>query len=187
MINIVKPSPWPMIATLFRIAIVPVIMVMMMFKTPYWELSSCILFIVASITDWLDGFLARKLNSVSTMGKFLDPIADKVLVSSVLIMLIPLGLIEALAVLLLINRDVIISGVRSIAASEGQVIAAGNLGKWKTTFQMIAIPCVFLGQIWSFLPFEAIGYYGIWLSVILSLASGFQYFMAFYKTLNVRT
>ena len=186
MIKAVKLSPWPMIATLFRIAIVPVIVVLMMCKTPYWELTSCLLFIVASITDWLDGYLARKLNSVSVMGKFLDPIADKVLVSSVLIMFIPMGAIEAVAVLLLINRDVIIGGIRSIAASEGQVIAAGNLGKWKTTFQMIAIPCVFLGQVWNFLPFESIGYYGIWVSVVLSLVSGFQYFMGFYKTLNVR-
>lgn len=171
-----------MIATLFRIVIVPVIVVLMMFKPADWALISCFLFIVASITDWLDGYLARKLNSVTDMGKFLDPIADKVLVSSVLVMFIPLQWIEALAVLLLINRDVIIGGIRSIAASRGQVIAAGNLGKWKTTFQMIAIPCLFLSQSWDFLPFSSIGYYGIWLSVAMSLVSGFQYFMAFYKT-----
>ncbi len=175
-----------MIATLFRIFIVPVIVLLMIFKPPYWAFSSCVLFIVASITDWLDGYLARKLNSVSNMGKFLDPIADKVLVSSILIMFIPLQWIEALAVLILINRDVIIGGVRSIAATEGRVIAAGNLGKWKTTVQMIAIPCLFLSQIWSFLPFKALGYYGLWFSVILSLVSGFQYFVAFYKTQDVR-
>ncbi len=181
-----KLSPWPMVATLFRIVIVPVIIGLMIYKPRYWALSSCLLFGVASITDWLDGYLARKLNSVSNMGKFLDPIADKVLVSSVLIMFIPLQWIEALAVLLLINRDVIIGGIRSIAASEGQVIAAGNLGKWKTTLQMIAIPCLFLAQDWSFLPFKAIGYYGLWASVGLSLVSGFQYFMGFYKTQDVR-
>lgn len=171
-----------MIATLFRILIVPVIVVFMIYKPDHWPLICAFLFIVASITDWLDGYLARKLNSVSTMGKFLDPIADKVLVSSVLIMFIPLGWIEALAVLLLINRDVLIGGIRSIAATQGQVIAAGNLGKWKTTFQMIAIPCLFFGQSWSFLPFDSIGYYGLWASVALSLISGFQYFMAFSKT-----
>lgn len=175
-----------MIATLFRIFIVPVIILLMLLKLPYWALLSCILFIIASLTDWLDGYLARKLDSVSTMGKFLDPIADKVLVSSVLIMFIPLQWIEALAVLLLINRDVIIGGVRSIAASQGNVIAAGNLGKWKTTFQMIAIPCLFLAHDWSFLPFREVGYYGLWASVLMSLISGFQYFMGFLKTQNVR-
>ena len=117
---------------------------------------------------------------------FLIPIADKVLVSSILIMLIPLQAIEAFAVIILINRDVIIGGIRSIAASQGQIIDAGSLGKWKTTVQMIAIPSLLLGQTWDFLPFAVIGYYGLWLSVVLSLVSGFQYFTAFYKTQNVR-
>ena len=126
--QMVKLSPWPMIATLFRIFIVPVVVVLMMLKPTFWAPICCVLFIIASITDWLDGYLARKLNSVSTMGKFLDPMADKILVSSVLIMFIPLGWIEAIAVLLLINRDMLIGGVRSIAASRGQIIAAGNIG-----------------------------------------------------------
>lgn len=175
-----------MLATLFRIAIVPVIIVLMMIKPSGWSLICCALFIIASITDWLDGYLARKLNSVSTIGKFLDPMADKVLVSSILIMIIPLGWIEALAVVLLINRDVIIGGIRSIAASQGLVIDASYLGKVKTTFQMIAIPSLFLSESWSFLPFKAIGYYGLWFSVALSLISGFQYFMGYIRTQNVR-
>lgn len=171
-----------MIATLSRIVIVPLLVVLMLAKPSGWAMTCCVLFIAASITDWLDGYLARKLNSVSDMGKFMDPIADKVLVSSVLIMLIPLQLIEAVAVLLLINRDVIIGGVRSIAAAQGQVIAAGNLGKWKTTTQMIAIPALFLSIDFQFLPFREIGYYGLWLSVVFSLVSGGQYFMGYLKT-----
>ncbi|MEM7647033.1 MAG: CDP-diacylglycerol--glycerol-3-phosphate 3-phosphatidyltransferase [Pseudomonadota bacterium] len=168
-----------MILTLFRMAVVPVIVALMIFRPEGWALLSWFLFVTASITDWLDGYLARKLNSVSTMGKLLDPMADKILVSSVLIMFIPLKQIEALAVLLLINRDIIIGGVRSMAASQGHIIAAGPLGKWKTTVQMIAIPCLFLGFDFDFLPFQTIGYYGLWLSVLLSLISGFQYFMGF--------
>ncbi len=175
-----------MLATLFRIAIVPVIVALMMYRPPYWAMLCCALFIVASITDWLDGYLARRLNSVSTMGKFLDPIADKVLVSSVLIMFISLRWLEALAVILLINRDVIIGGIRSIAAAEGRIIAAGPLGKWKTTIQMIAIPSLFLGQISSALPFNTIGYYGLWISVALSLVSGAQYFKGFYQQSNLQ-
>lgn len=181
-----KKSPWPMIATLFRIAIVPVIVILMIFKPASWAIICSFLFIIASITDWLDGYLARKLNSVSVMGKFLDPIADKVLVFSILIMFIFLGWIEAIAVLLLINRDVIIGGIRSVSASQGIIVDAGSLGKWKTTCQMIAIPCLFFAESWNFLPFDSIGYYGLWISVALSLISGFQYFISFQKNANLR-
>ena len=170
-----------MIMTLMRIFMVPVIVLLMLIKPPLWPLICWFLFVLASITDWLDGYLARKLNAVSKMGKLLDPIADKALVSSVLIMFIPMGLIEALAVLLLINRDVIIGGIRSMAASQGHIIDAGSLGKWKTVVQMVAIPSLFLSIDYHFLPFQPVGYYGLWLSVGLSLVSGFQYALAFYK------
>lgn len=181
-----KVSPWPLIATLFRIAIVPFIVVLMIYKPNHWPIICFILFVVASLTDWLDGYLARKLKSVTMMGKFLDPMADKVLVSSVLIMLIPLNLIEALAVVFLINRDVLIGSIRSIAAAKGQVIAAGPLGKWKTAIQMVAIPSLFLSQSWSFLPFYEVGYFGLWISVVLSLISGIQYFNGFLKQNSVK-
>ena len=172
-------SPWPMIATLSRIVIVPLIVLIMIYKWPYWNWISSILFILASITDWLDGYLARKLKSVSVMGKLLDPVADKILVSSILIMLIPLGRIEALAVLILINRDVLISGIRSLAASSNYIIDAGQLGKWKTAVQMVAIPALLINDTFWDIPFGSLGYWGIWLSVTLSLISGFQYFIAF--------
>ncbi len=175
-----------MIATLFRIFIVPILVLMMIYRPYGWALACCFLFIIASITDWLDGYLARKLDSVSIMGQFLDPIADKVLVSSILIMFIPLQIIDAVAVLLLINRDVIIGGVRAIAAAQGKIISAGSMGKWKTTVQMIAIPSLFLGQTLEFLPFNEVGYYGLWLSVGLSLYSGFDYFQAFLKHSSVK-
>ncbi|MCB0378405.1 MAG: CDP-diacylglycerol--glycerol-3-phosphate 3-phosphatidyltransferase [Bdellovibrionales bacterium] len=176
-----KTSPWPMLATLFRIFLVPLIIVLMMAEVSYWNWLCAFLFILASITDWLDGYLARKLNSVSTMGKFLDPVADKILISSVLIMLIPIGRIEAIAVLVLINRDVIIGGLRSIAASKGEVIAAGSLGKWKTAVQMVAIPCLLISEVFLFVPLATIGYWGVWLSLVLSVVSGFQYLVAFWN------
>lgn len=174
-----KVSPLPLFITLLRILIVPVIVALMLSKPANWALISCVLFILASLTDWLDGYLARKLNSVSNIGKLLDPMADKILVSSVLIMFIPLNKIEALAVILLINRDIFIGGVRSMAAAQGTIIAADSLGKWKTIIQMVAIPCLFLGIDVTKLPFHQIGYYGLWLSVVLSLVSGYQYFRSF--------
>lgn len=181
-----KVSPWPLVATLFRIVIVPIIVVLMIYKPLYWGSISCVLFIIASITDWLDGYLARKLNSVTIMGKFLDPLADKVLVSSVLILFIESGLVHYIAVLILINRDMIVGSVRSIAASQGQIIAAGNVGKWKTTIQMIGIPFLFLSVDWDFPILKNLGDLLIWLSVLLSLISGCQYLSGFMKENPVR-
>ena len=179
-----KTSQWPIIMTLLRIAVVPVIVILMLLQPKSWPLICWFLFVVASITDWLDGYLARKLNSVSEWGKLLDPIADKVLVSSVLILFIPLRQIEAIAVIFLINRDMIIGGIRSMAAAKGQILAAGTLGKWKTTVQMIAIPSLFLGIDYNFLPFQEVGYWGLWLSVVLSLVSGLEYAINFYRSKN---
>ena len=177
-----KVSHWPVIITLSRIGIVFAILPLMSFKPKEWSFICCLLFIIGGITDWLDGYLARKLESVTSVGKLLDPLADKVLVSSVLILFIPLHWIEPLAVLILINRDVAVSGLRSMAAARGLIISANPIGKWKTTVQMIAIPCLFLEHSWPLLSFGTVGYYGLWLSVILSLISGFEYFRHFMKT-----
>lgn len=175
-----------MIATLFRILIMPVVVVIMLWKPAYWNWISAILFVIASITDWLDGYWARKYKSETTLGKFLDPVADKVLVSSVLIMLIPLGRIEAIAVVILLNRDIIIGGLRAFAASHGTVIAADTLGKWKTGVQMVAIPSLLLYNDFLHLPWREVGYWGLWLSVVLSLISGFQYIVNFLQSSKVR-
>ena len=177
-----KVSHWPVIVTLLRIGIAFVILPLMSFQPEGWSFICCLLFVIGGITDWLDGYLARKLKSVTLVGKFLDPLADKILVSTVLILFIPFHWIEPLAVLILINRDVAVSGIRSMAAARGLIISAGVMGKWKTTVQMIAIPCLFLEHGWPEFPFWTVGYYGLWLSVVLSLISGFEYFQNFMKT-----
>lgn len=169
-----------MLATWFRILLVPIIIALMMLQPPGWNFWSAGIFLVASFTDWLDGYLARRFNAVSDMGKFLDPVADKVLVSSILILLIPLGRIDALAVILLLNRDILIGGLRSLAASKGKVIAADKMGKWKTAIQMVAIPLIlFEGQVAGF-SLITIGFWAIWLSVLLSVVSAMQYCWRFY-------
>lgn len=176
-------SPWkkqlPLWTTLLRIFAVPVLMGIILSQIPSWNWWSAGVFIVASISDWLDGYWARKFNAESDLGKLLDPIADKFLVSSVLILLIPLGRIEAVLVLLLLNRDILINGLRSFAASKNQIIAAGSLGKWKTGVQMVALPAILVYEPLLGLPLPQIGYWGLWLSLILSLYSGFQYTWAF--------
>lgn len=171
----------PLWATLLRIAAVPIIVAVMLLETPYWNWISAGLFVFASITDWLDGYWARKYKAETDIGRLLDPIADKVLVSTVLILLIPLERIEALLVVILLNRDILINGLRSFAATKGKVISAGQLGKWKTGFQMVAIPALLIHD--NIGPFSGqfIGYWGLWISVGLSLLSALEYTYGYFK------
>ena len=148
-------------------------------NTPEGGAIAAYLFIFASIGDYLDGYLARRLKVESVMGKFLDPIADKILVTSTLVMMIPARGVNPVVVIILLSRDSLINGLRSIAASEKLIIAAGEMGKWKTAIQMVAIPCVLfqvpIGPVESY----DLGIWGLWLSVILSAISGVQYIYMF--------
>jgi CDP-diacylglycerol--glycerol-3-phosphate 3-phosphatidyltransferase len=169
----------PLWATLLRIFAVPLLIIIIIGQAPHWNWWSSVVFILASLSDYLDGYWARKYDAESDLGKLLDPIADKFLVSSVLILLIPLGRIEAILVLLLLNRDILINGLRSFAATKSEIISAGSLGKWKTAVQMVALPAILIYEPVLGLPLGEIGYWGLWLSLGLSLYSGFQYTWAF--------
>ena len=137
------------IITMVRICLVPVFVVAIISPWPEWigfaELDvwkawiAAGIFVVISCTDWLDGYLARKRNEVTDFGKFMDPLADKILVTAALLVLIELGALPSWVVLLIVAREFIVSGVRMVAASKGEVIAASWYGKFKTVFQMIAI------------------------------------------------
>lgn len=142
---------------------------------------SAICFIIASITDYYDGYYARKLNSVSNLGKFLDPVADKILVSSILILLLNIKAIDVAMVILFVARDTIIGGIRAAAAADGIVIDAQSAGKWKAALQMIAIPMLILNDLHEYFPNNRIGYGLLWLSVLLSLKSGYDYCYSFAK------
>lgn len=144
-------------------------------------MAAALLFILASLTDYYDGYFARKWNVMSNWGKFMDPIADKVLVTSVLIMFIPSERIPAWMVIILVSRDLLIGALRSIAAADQMVIAAAAGGKWKTALQMAAIPLLMVGyDIWD-LPIMKIGEYSLWAATLLSVTSGIQYFLAYEK------
>ena len=125
--------------TLFRIFLIPVFILVMLFNIPSKYLIACVIFIVASITDAMDGHIARKHNLITDFGKFMDPLADKLLVCSAMICLVDLKLLPAWIVIIIIAREFIISGFRLIAAEHQIVIAASMWGKFKTTFQMIAV------------------------------------------------
>lgn len=173
----------PNIITLLRIILIPFFILFYFVDLPHWNMWAAILFVVAAFTDWLDGYLARKYNLVSNFGKLWDPIADKLLVLAALLLLLDWGKVSFIAVLILEGRELIIGGVRSLAASKGVVIAADMSGKLKTVVQFIAITLLLL-QDWPFQEATAsIGEVLIWVSVALSIYSCIEYFVKNRKVL----
>ena len=180
-----KTSIWnvPNVLTMFRVAIIPAVVILMYFDSPFNCFLVTCLFAIASITDFLDGYLARRNKLVSTFGKFLDPLADKLIVLAALIMLVYLDRISPFIVIVLLSREITVTGLRSIASSEGVIIAAGTLGKYKTAFQLVAIlglllhyPYVIDFLIWKpMINFHMLGTITIIVSMVFSLISGFQY------------
>ncbi|NLK96264.1 MAG: CDP-diacylglycerol--glycerol-3-phosphate 3-phosphatidyltransferase [Clostridiales bacterium] len=125
--------------TLVRIFLVPIFLILFAAGIPYGTYLATIIFILASLTDKLDGYIARSRNQITNFGKFMDPLADKLLVTSALISLVELQIVPAWAAIVIIAREFAVSGLRTVAASEGKVIAASWWGKIKTVFQIIAI------------------------------------------------
>jgi CDP-diacylglycerol--glycerol-3-phosphate 3-phosphatidyltransferase len=150
----------PNLLTMGRIVAIPFFVWLLDTPTPVRGFWACMVFTAAAITDVLDGYLARKLGVVSVLGKFLDPLADKLIVMAALVWLVPMGRIPAWVVVLLLARELSVTGLRSVAASEGVVISAGQEGKTKTALQMIGIVALVLGY-----PFH-LSYLGIDLGVV---------------------
>ncbi len=136
-----------------------------------------VIFAVAAATDWLDGYYARKYQLVTNLGKFLDPLADKLLVSAAFILLIDLGSAPAWVVIIIISREFAVTGLRLVAAGEGIVLAAGKLGKLKTVLQMVAIIVLLLNNI----PFNAlafsVGDILLYAALVITVISGIEYFV----------
>lgn len=171
----------PMAATFFRISITPFIVVAFLSDITGSDWICALLFILGSITDWLDGYWARKYAAESSMGKFLDPVADKILVLGSLIVLLHAHRVDPIMVLLLLSRDIFIGGLRSVAAADGVIIAAKPFGKWKTALQMLALPLLFIKLFAFGISFQVVGYGLLWISVILSTFSGLQYTLGYYR------
>ena len=159
--------------TILRILLVPFI-ILCFYLPPSWGMwVAVVLFIVAAATDTVDGRYARSHNMVTDFGKFMDPIADKLLVNSVLVMLTAQGKVPPVVTILFIAREFVISGLRLVAAGKGVVLAAGNLGKIKTTLQDIALPFLMVGHVWK--GFRIVGLVLLYASLIMSVWSGWDY------------
>lgn len=174
--------------TVFRILLIPVFMIIMLAgfdwgtieaagtKLPVSHLAGALLFIFASATDWVDGYFARKYNLITDLGKFLDPLADKLLVSAALIILTELGLAPSWMVVVIISREFAVTGLRLILAGGGEVIAANMLGKIKTWTQIIAVSALLLHNLpfeYLSIPFASIF---LWIAVVFTVISGWDYF-----------
>jgi CDP-diacylglycerol---glycerol-3-phosphate 3-phosphatidyltransferase len=185
----------PNLLTMGRVAVIPVVILLIDRGSPkdcWW---AALVYSAAALTDLIDGWLARRMHVVSVLGKFLDPLADKLLVMAVLIYLIPLGRIPTWAVTLLLAREISVTGLRSIASSEGVVIAAGGGGKSKTALQMIGILALILGYPYelSFGPLDLgtvdlvyVGRTLVYISLFFSISSAFSYLRVFAATVEAR-
>jgi CDP-diacylglycerol--glycerol-3-phosphate 3-phosphatidyltransferase len=174
----------PNALSFFRIGCIPLLVGFLFFPHKTTSFLAALVFALASISDLLDGFVARRQQMVTTFGQFLDPLADKLIVSAALIMLIPLGRVPAWMVVVIIGRELAIMGLRSVAGSEGKVITADHLGKQKMVLQTVAILGLLLHYDYYGVNFHAVGMFFLWLAVVITLWSGFNYFRNFWHVLE---
>ncbi len=167
--------------TLLRILLVPLIIVLLYYEGRATCLIATFCFMLACFTDFLDGYIARRSNIVTSFGKFLDPLADKVLVSSVLLVLVELHWIASWIAIVIICRDLIITGLRAIAADEGIVMAADKFGKLKTILQMIALVPLMIHYPWFGVDPEPVGQFLLYIALVLTVFSGCNYLLKFYR------
>lgn len=176
--------------TLLRVILVPFFVFFMLTDiVPFSPVIALVIFIAASVTDALDGHIARSRNLVTTFGKFLDPLADKVLVISALICLNSIGVIGAVPVIIIVAREFMVSGLRLVTANEGVVVAAGIWGKLKTAFTMVAEVAIMLGLCFGFegqaadiadIVYQVL----IWIATVLTIISGGVYLKGYWKYID---
>ena len=173
----------PNLLTLTRILLIPVFVVLFVTPDPDRSLMAAIVFVVAAVTDMLDGYLARRSGQVTKLGKLLDPIADKLLVLSALILLVNVDRVSALVAILIIARELGVTGIRAIAAGEGMIIAAETTGKYKMALQVVAIVLLILEgtSLAALGNLHLAGIVTLYLSLVLGYISGGQYVWSFWK------
>ena len=171
--------------TSLRVALIPFIYAGMVIgeKDQWILLGTWLVFLIACLTDYWDGVIARHQGKDTKIGKLLDPVADKILICSLLILLVAMGRVPAFLTIILIARELIINGLRSIAAAEGVVIAASSGGKSKTITQMVAVGFLIIHYNTIGLPCHEIGIIMLWIATLISLWSGYKYIFSYFQNL----
>ncbi|MGI6589018.1 MAG: CDP-diacylglycerol--glycerol-3-phosphate 3-phosphatidyltransferase [Peptococcia bacterium] len=164
--------------TLLRIILIPLFMLIILIRIPYGQYIATAIFIIAASTDGLDGYIARKHKQVTNLGKLMDPLADKLLITAALIVLVELGLLAGWIAFIIIGREFFVTGLRTIAAAEGVIIAASKLGKLKTVTQIVAITAILLNI--------TFGKHLMYIAVVFTLWSGIDYYLNARKNLRLK-
>ena len=177
----------PNVLTMLRIACVPVLIWLLMHTGPVASAIAAAVFFVATITDYFDGYIARSYNSVTTIGKFLDPMADKLVVMTALIMLAGMPRtphIPAWMVVVLVAREIMVTGLRAVAATEGMVMGADELGKYKMALQAIAITGLLIHYTYFYVDCFAFGMFVLWIALVVTVWSGIDYYLKVLRALR---
>jgi CDP-diacylglycerol---glycerol-3-phosphate 3-phosphatidyltransferase len=176
----------PIGLTLTRIVAVPLLIVFLISSSRVHALIAVGIFVLAAITDWADGFFARRRNEVTTLGTLLDPIADKLLVASALVSLVTIDKIDAWIVVIIIGRELAVTGLRAVAAGVGVIVPASRLAKWKTVSQYVAITMLIMekGVEWQAFHVAATGV--LWAALALTIVSAVDYFWRFFRKADYR-
>jgi CDP-diacylglycerol--glycerol-3-phosphate 3-phosphatidyltransferase len=169
--------------TLFRIFLTPLLVVVLLTRFPNRDFIGVAIFLAAALTDWLDGYVARRRGQVTTLGTWLDPLADKLLVASAFIALVEMRLAPAWIVVIIVGRELAITGLRNIALVRGHVIEVSELGKIKMATQVFAITSLILGV--RLPALELLGRWALWLAVVMALLSALQYVRKFWALVGV--
>jgi CDP-diacylglycerol---glycerol-3-phosphate 3-phosphatidyltransferase len=181
------PLTPPNIVTLFRIALAPVLIWILMHTGPEASWAAAGVFFIATVSDFFDGYLARSYDYVTTLGKFLDPMADKLVVTTALIMLAGMARtphVPAWMVVVLVTREIMVTGLRAVAAAEGLIVGAEELGKYKMTLQAIAIHGLLIHYTYLHVDFFAAGMFILWLAMAVSVWSGVDYYVRVVRELR---
>jgi CDP-diacylglycerol--glycerol-3-phosphate 3-phosphatidyltransferase len=171
----------PNALTVSRILIIPIIALLLIYNGEIASVIAAILFGAATITDYLDGYYARKLHIESDLGKLLDPLADKLLIATVMIMLIPLGRIPAWIVAVVVAREMAVTGLRAMASERSVIIGANWLGKYKTAFQCAAVIPLLVHYPILGLQFQLAGEFFLWIALFFTIWSGVDYLVGYVK------
>ncbi len=167
--------------TIVRIVAIPLYLLVLYINKDWSNVAATIIFIFAGVSDFLDGYIARKYNMITDLGKILDPIADKILVAAALIALIDLDRLYWWIAVIMLARDFTMEALRNLAASKGIIIAAGIWGKLKTTFQMVAIGMISFQNIWLGINWYILGQVLMYIALFLSIYSAVIYFRDYFK------